>query len=349
MKRIIISALQTVLLLLPLTAAARLVMYVPTGETNSIAIIDLSNDRIVGHIDEMENAHGLSASPVGDYLVAGSMQAREAGKSSASKPSAMSEAEHRGHHADTPGEDSPSFVSIVHVKHGHVMRRVAVRALTHHTAVSPDGKYAVAVHSGVGGISIIDLVEMKVTKTLQTGLRPNYAVFSSNGKRLFVSNAGPGTVSEIDTANWSVVRDIPVGKEPEHLALAADGSTLYTANVGDGTVSAVDLFNNKVTRTFMVGKEPHGIALSDDGRWLFVSSLGDGTLSRIDLLGGGGSKTVALQPAPYHVAYAGGMHKLYVSSRRAPKIWVIDPETLKTRDEIDIGRGVAHQMVIRRE
>jgi YVTN family beta-propeller protein len=63
----------------------------------------------------------------------------------------------------------------------------------------------------------------------------------------------------------------------------------------------------------------------------------------------GEMKTVALQPAPYHVAYAGDLNKLYVSSRKAPKIWVIDPKTLKVSSEIDIGRGVAHQMVIRRE
>jgi len=334
--------------MLPLVATAQPLMYVPTGEANDIVIINLSNDRIVGHIDELENAHGLSASPAGDYLVAGSMQAGEADNSKMTKPSAVSEAEHQAHHADMPGKASPSFVSIVHIKHEHVMRRVPVRALTHHTAVSPDGRYAVAVHSGAGGISVIDLDKMAVIMTVQTGVRPNYAVFTSDGKWLYVSNAGPGTVSEIATADWSMVREIPVGKEPEHLALTADGATLYTANVGEGTVSMVDLTSGKVVRTFPVGKEPHGIALSGDGHWLFVSSKGEGRLSRIDLTGGE-IKTVTLQPAPYHVAYADELNKLYVSSRKVPKIWVIDPKTLKVSGVIDIGHGVAHQMVIYQE
>lgn len=331
--------------MLPLIAAAQPLMYVPTGEANDIVIIDLVADRIIGRIDELENAHGLSASPAGDYLVAGSMKAGEADNSKMTKPSAVSEAEHQAHHADMPGKASPSFVSIVHIKHEHVMRRVPVRALTHHTAVSPDGKYAIAVHSGAGGISIIDLDKMAVIKTVQTGARPNYAVFAGDGKRLYISNAGPGTVSEIETANWSVVQEIPVGKEPEHLALTADGAMLYTANVGEGTVSAVDLSSGRVIHTYKVGKEPHGIALSGDGHWLFVSSKGEGRLSRIDLTGGE-IKTVTLQPAPYHVAYTGKLDKLYVSSRKAPKIWVIDPKTLKVSGEIDIGHGVAHQMVI---
>lgn len=343
-----ISVFVAALTLLPLAAMARSLMYVPTGEANDIVIIDLAGDRIIGRITELENAHGLSASPVGDYLVAGSMQAAEADKSAVSKPSAVSEAEHRAHHADTPGEVTPSFVSIVHVKHGHVMRRVPVRALTHHTAVSPDGKYAIAVHSGAGGISVIDLDKMEVIKTVQTGSRPNYAVFGADSKRLYVANAGPGTVSEIDTANWSVVRELTVGKEPEHLVLSPDNTPLYAANVGEGTVSAVELSSGKVVRTFPVGKEPHGIALSGDGRWLFVSNKGSGTLTRIDVADGE-AKTVDLQPAPYHVAYASELNKLYVSSGKAPKIWVIDPKTLAVRGEIDIGHGVAHQMVIRRE
>ncbi len=96
---------------------------------------------------------------------------------------------------------SPSFVSIVHPGRGHVMRRVSVRGLTHHTAVSPDGKYGIAVHSGAGGISVIDLESMSVIKEIQTGRAPNFALFSSDGRGLYVSNAFSGTLSEIDTGN----------------------------------------------------------------------------------------------------------------------------------------------------
>jgi len=280
--------------------------------------------------------------------VTGSVQAGEAGKPTASKPSTMSEEEHQAHHSGMAGALQPSFVSVVHIQHGHIMRRVPVRAITHHTAVSPDGKFAIAVHAGAGGISIIDLGKMAVVKTLQIGARPNFAEFTRDGKRLYISNAGAGTVSEINATDWSVLREIRVGKEPEHLALTTDGATLYVVNVGDGTVSVVELANGKTVRTFRTGKEPHGIVLSSDGRWLFVSSLGDGTLSLINLAGGE-IKTVDLKPAPYHVAYADDLNKLYVSSRMVPKIWVIDPHELKVREEIDIGRGVAHQMVIRHE
>jgi len=337
-------------LLFPLISNAQPLLYVPTGNTNDVVIIDINTDKIVGRIAELENAHGLSSSHQTEYLVAGSMQAPDTKKGKAAKPAQMSEAEHAAHHAgagEKAGASSTqSYVSIIHAKRKHVMRRIAVRALTHHTAVSADGKTAIAVHSGAGGISVIDLDKMAVVKTLQTGMWPNYAAFTSDGNFLYISNAGAGMVSEIDTRTWQITREIAVGKEPEHMVISADNKFLYVANKADGSVSVVDLAAGKATKTWSVGKKVHGIDLSDDGRWLFVASKGTDTLSRINL-SNGKITTVDLPPAPYHVAFISGLNKLYVSSRKEPKIRVLNAQTLQVENEIDLGKGVAHQMVIR--
>jgi len=350
MKNMLIS-FSIFMLLFPFIINAQPLLYVPTGNTNDIVIIDLSTDKIIGRIDELENAHGLSSSRHTEYLVAGSMQAPDTKKDVVAKPAKMSEAEHAAHHAGGAGDKAEkdaakSYVSIIDAKRREVIRRIEVRALTHHTAVSPDGKIAIAVHSGAGGISVIDLDKMAVIKTLQTGTWPNYAVFNSNGNFLYISNAGVGMVSEIDTRKWLVTREINVGKEPEHMTISADDKFLYVANKADGSVSVVNLPDGKVTKTWSVGKKVHGIDLSDDGRWLFVASKGTNTVSKINLASGK-IMTVDLPPAPYHLAYITGLNKLYVSSRKIAKIRVLNPQTLRVENEIDLGKGVAHQMVIR--
>jgi len=348
MKRKVVL-LSVFTLLSPVIACADLRMYVPTGGANDLVIIDLNTDKVTGRIPELENAHGLAASPKSDYLVAGSMQPMGTGApSGAAKPAAVSEAEHAAHHSAGSKESavsSPSYISIVHPEHGHVMRRITVRGLTHHTAVSPDGKFAIAVHSGAGGISVIDLASMSVVKEVQTGRSPNYALFSRNGDQLYVSNAFSGTVSEIDARDWKVKREFAAGKEPEHMVLSPDDKTLFVANVGDGQAVAVDLSSGKVNKHYAVGREPHGIDVSNDGRWLFATSKGDGKLVRVDLRSGE-QQAMDLQPAPYHLEYVDTVSKLYVSSRKEPKIWVIDPQLLTVRGDIVIGKGVAHQMVI---
>lgn len=343
----------TVLSLLSSAVMAGPLMYVPTGNANDIVIIDLETDSIIGRIDELENAHGLSTSPNSEYLVAGSMKPMDSNTpSNPDRPVSVSEKEHAAHHAGGDGDRVPpsseSYLSVVHPKHGHVMRRVAVRGLTHHTAVSPDGKVAVAVHSGSGGISVVNLDAMLVIETIDTGQWPNYAVFSIDGERLYVSNAGANSISEIDTRSWEIARELKTGKEPEHIVIGIDGHTLYSANKGDATVSVIDLASGQLKQVYDVGNKPHGIDVSNDGRWLFVVSKKDGFVTRINLANSE-KKTAELTPAPYHLAYINNLDKVYVSSRKEPKIWVIDPITLAVKHTIDLGKGVAHQMVIRSE
>lgn len=322
-------------------------MYVPAGEANEIVIIDLNTNQVIGRIPELENAHGLAATPDGEYLLAGSMNVSQTGNIEADRPAAVSEEQHASHHAKSTGKPDAamtSFVSLVHLQHGHVMRRIVVNGLTHHVAVSPDGKFAVAVHSLNGGISVIDLDSMAVSREIKTGELPNYAVFSSDGRQLYVSNAGSGTIVEIDTADWKTRRTFQAGKGAEHMVLAPDGKRLYVTNVDKASVSVVDLTNGNLLGHYEIGPEPHGIDISPDGRWLFVSSRGGEKFVRIDLENAQ-RQTIDLKPAPYHVKYVPSVHKLYVSSSEQPLIWVLDPRRLAIEDTISIETGIAHQMV----
>jgi len=323
-------------------------MYVPTGSGNEIVVIDVAQDRVVRRIGELENAHGLAAAPGGEYLVAGSMLAAKPEQTSVvEKPAQVSDAEHKQHHAADPAKTAtPSTLSIVHIKRGQVVRRIPVEGLTHHTAVSPDGRVAIAVHSASDRISIVNLETMTVAKTLKTGAAPNYAVFSRDGTRLYVSNSGANTVSEIDTARWTILRELPGGKKPEHLSVSHDGKTLYVAAVDGAEVSALDLAAGTPAKTYATGKGPHGLALSVDGRWLFAAGLEDGSLVRWDL-STGAAQRIELKPAPYHVEYVDAVKKLYVSSRIEPKIWILDPGSLTVRGVIELDKGaVGHQMVV---
>ena len=46
------------------------IVYVPVGGANEILIIDGNQDKVVGRIGDVTNAHGLAATPDGNYLVA---------------------------------------------------------------------------------------------------------------------------------------------------------------------------------------------------------------------------------------------------------------------------------------
>ena len=326
-------------------ASATPLMYVPTGQSNEVVVIDLQADRIVERIGGLENAHGLAGNMKSRYLIAGSMQVPGSAGSSPDRPADVSEAEHEAHHGGAAIERAAGYVTIIDRRKGRVVRRIGVRGMTHHTAISPDGEYAIAVHSGAGGISIIDLDRLQVIKELETGNWPNYAVFDHNGRRLYVSNTRDGTISIISTDDWEVLGEVDVGGEPEHMVISADGVRLYVVDPGAGKVREVTLSTLGMRNIYAVGKSPHAVEVPLDRRWLFVTVKGEDRLVRIDF-DSGGRRSIELRPAPYHLEYADVVGKLYVSSRTEPRIWVLDSRTLSVRGTIDLERGVGHQMVV---
>ena len=324
-------------------------VYVPMGSAGEVLVIDADSDTIVGRIAGIEDAHGLAGGPGGDYLVVGMYgEITPDQLAPPAKPEGMSEAEHQAHHSmpatDAIAGGAVSFVSIIATDAESAVRRIEVPGAVHHTAVSPDGRYAVATHPNAGGVSIIDLSSFMVTATIETGTMPNYVVVSSDSRRVYVSNAGDHTVSEIDAENWVVRRSFRVGASPEHMVLSPDDATLFVANVDDGTVSAVSLVGGAVPAPYAVGGALHGIDLSDDGRTLFVGGREFNKLVAIDLAEGT-LRRVPLGSEPYHLTAIRGTGKLYVSSADEPKIWVIDQTSLRTLGEIPIG-GRGHQMAV---
>jgi DNA-binding beta-propeller fold protein YncE len=146
-------------------------VYVPLGAANEILVIDADRDEVVGRIGDVTNAHGLAATPDGNYLVAGSMSLAPKDQKI---PEGMTVDEHNAHHPSASGGDTKtsygaSFVSLINVETKRVVQRFEVDGITHHSAVTPDGRYAVSTHTTAGNISIIDLINRKLVKTISTG------------------------------------------------------------------------------------------------------------------------------------------------------------------------------------
>lgn len=300
--------------------------YIPLGSANEVIAVDVANGKIIKRYPGVENPHGLVATPDGEYLVAGSIKETPVPN---------------GAPADTPN----SKLYVIHPGHGHVMAEIPVSGWTHHEAITPDGKYVISTHPTRGGISVVDLINNKVYKTVKTGPTPNYTVITKDGKRAYVSNTGNGTISEIDLGSWTVTRSLEAGPSPEHLVFSPDEKTLYVANDRAGTVSVVPVKEGKVETTYKIGKRLHGLDIGDDGKTLFVSSRSDNKLVALDTKTGE-QRVLTLSPEPYHLDKIPGTGKVYVSSSKEPKIWVIDQKTFTVIDTIQLPAGEGHQIAV---
>ena len=308
------------------TLQASPTVYIPLGSGNQVIKVDAETDTITATYTGVENPHGLVVTPDGEYVIAGSLKETPLKK---------------GQAKDTPN----SKLFFIHPAHGHVMSTIPVSGWTHHQAITTDGKYVLSTHGMRGSISVVNLEDNKVIKTIKTGPVPNYTLITKDNKRAFVSNTGNNTISEVNLKQWTVKRQLESGPAPEHMAFSGDEKMIYVSNPRAGKVSVISVDSGKIVKTFKIGKAVHGLDIGDDGKTLFVSSKKENKLVAIDT-STGNKKELALSPAPYHLNTIPNAGKVYVSSRKKPIIWVVDQKTLKVINTIKLPAGEAHQMAI---
>ncbi|MBD3610098.1 MAG: YncE family protein [Gammaproteobacteria bacterium] len=322
--------MQTMLLMVisfwPLSLMAGPVVYIPLGAGNEVIAVDSDSSRITAQYSGVENAHGLVATPDGEYLIAGSLKETPAA-------------------ANAPKDTPTSKLFLIHPEHGHVMMTIPVVGWTHHQAITPDGRYVISTHSTRGNVSVMDMRSNKIIHYIATGPAPNYTLVARDGKRAYVSNSGNGNITEIDLSTWKPLRTLEAGPSPEHMVFSRDEQTIYVTNPRAGTVSVVSITSGKLSSQYEIGPDVHGLDIGDDGKTLFVSSKKAETLTAVDT-SNGKIRSVSLAPSPYHLNAIPGTGKIYVSSRKQPVIWVIDQKTLQQVATIKLPAGEGHQMAV---
>ena len=183
-------------------------VYIPLGSGNQVIAVDAAKDSITASYSDVENPHGLVATPDGEYLIAGSLKETPIAK---------------GKPKDTPN----SKLFFIHPAHGHVMSTIDVSGWTHHQAITPNGRYVLSTHGMRGNVSVVDLESNTVIKTIPTGRVPNYTLVTNDGNRAYVSNTGANNLSEIDVKSWKVIRTLESGPAPEHMAFCARASSRF--------------------------------------------------------------------------------------------------------------------------
>lgn len=308
------------------TLCAAPTVYIPLGSANQVIEVDAATDTIRRSFSGVANAHGLVATPDGEYLIAGSLK-EEPFKGGAT------------------GDTLNSQLFLIHPAHGHVMATIPVGGWSHHQAITPDGRYVLSTHPVRGTVSVVDVNSNQLLRTIRTGPAPNYTLVTDDSKTAYVSNSGNGTIAEVDIESGKVGRLLKAGPAPEHLVFSADHKRIYATNPRAGSVSEVDIATGEIARRFAVGRSVHGLDIGDDGKTLFASSKKDNRLVAIDTETGE-SRSIELKPAPYHLNTIRGTGKVYVSSRKRPLIWVVDQDSLEVSNEIQLPAGEGHQMAV---
>ena len=157
-------------------------------------------------------------------------------------------------------------------------------------AVHPDGTRAYAAHVLGRAISVLDLKEGQVSRTVTLPAEPYTAMLTPDGARLFVSIWGGSKVLELDPATLDVKAEVAVGEHPNAMAITKDGR-LFVACANTNQVWVVDLATMAAREQISValypdappGTTPNALALSPDGTMLAVANADNNTVALVDI------------------------------------------------------------------
>jgi len=359
MNKLKLLLLSSIAFLVPISVFANPIVYIPLGSANEIMIVDAATDKEIGKITGFKNVHGLSLTPNGEYLVAGSNDEMINGKAKKSvhgkkamekdkhkpaapimaKPKGMSEAEHKGHHAapaakpepqsrsDTVTDDHSAMKGASNAK---MKRPKGVSEAEHkkHHAASSGGLLPVV---GISSIYLIRVADNRIETNIKVRGAAHHIFVTPDGKYSVSTHTTAGVVSLIDLATKKIFRNIYTGPKPNYVVFTQDGENMYVSNAGNDTLSVIDTKNWIVSQNIIVGKGPEHIVISPDEKFVYTNNSRDGTISKVSLAKRKVVKTFTIGNNPHGIDISADGKTLYATAKKGNKLVALDVATGKVR------------------
>ncbi len=117
------------------------------------------------------------------------------------------------------------------------------------------------------GISVIDVAQQKVTRTISISGKPDTILLSSDARFLYATEPDQNRIVVLGAKDGNTVCTATVPGKPTLLALdtSANNYTLFAAGNGASTVSAIDPTNCSIKHTYSVNGSVYGLAVAQVG------------------------------------------------------------------------------------
>jgi len=245
-------------------------------------------------------------------------------------------------------------------------------AATEAAAPAADTAGVAYVSTQDGGVDVIDLSSMQVTKQLDVKAEgPRGLAVTDDGKKLIVATKDNESISVIDTATGEVAQQINVGKNPEFVRVSGNYAYVSSEPSAKGgpppkpgakpeeddddddeekipaKIAVVDLTKGEKIREITGGPETEGIEFSADGKQLVITNEADNTVTVHDIATGELLKTVSTHEygdRPRGIKVSPDGNTYLATLEFANKFMVMDKDfnVLRTVDTAATPYGIAY-------
>lgn len=296
-----------------MTAAPRKARIIQTNAAgDNVHIIDPTTDKVVGIVNDIEVAHGVTAAPDGTRLYFTNESLSTVDVVDGHTLTIIKRIPLSGHPNNLAVSNdgrkvyagiaqAPGAVDVIDTVALTNVKTIPVEGSVHNVYVTPDGKFAVSGSVASSVISVIDTSTDTIVWTYKetAGIRPMIFETNADGstKRIFVQLSNYHGIAVVDwatrkeTSRWELP-DIPgehketqgLQAAPAHgFAITADKKTLLATSKWYGQMYAYTLPDLKLIGSVHVGSHPEWVALTPDGKKAYVAAAGDNIVSVVDI------------------------------------------------------------------
>jgi PQQ-dependent catabolism-associated beta-propeller protein len=311
----------TTLLALPFTTWSQGVAMVTSEKDNSLAIVNLKDQKVEGTIATCKRPRHMQITPNRKQLLVAC---------SGDNAADVIDIATRKSIGKIPLGDDPEMFDL-----------------------SPDGKTIYVSNEDEGELSFVDVDTKKIVKEVKVGKEPEGVRVSGDGKTVYVTSEVASMVHVIDVASAKVVKNIQVGKRPRRFAMTPDGNELWVTNELGSSVSIISTQEMKVIGTVKFAIKgaraaditPVGITMTKDGKRAFVG-LGKGNhVAFVDVAKREVTAQVLAGKRAWNLALNKDESQLVVINGLSDDMTIIDVASAKALKTIPVGR-VPHTVVV---
>lgn len=223
------------------------------------------------------------------------------------------------------------------------------------TVYSRDGRYAY-VFGRDGGLSKIDLLQMRIDKRVMQAGNSIGGAISQDGRIVAAQNYTPGGVKLFSADTLELIADIPAtwgddGQRSKVVGLADAPGHRFVFSLFDAgeiwLLEAADPQHPRVQK-FAAGKQPYDGLVTPDGRWYVAGLFGEDGYALLDLwhpesgvrriLQGyrGSNEKLPVYKMPHLRGWAIAGRKAFMPAVGSPEVLIADTETWELTGRIAV-------------